>query len=293
MSAAPQHTLAGAEIVLGPTNYGKSTVRLVKVTRVADRHEVRDLTVDVTFTGDFEPAYVQGDNRAMLATDTMRNTIYALAPEHLVASIEQFGLVLVNHFLAVAPAAERVEVRLVEYPWHRIEVGGLPHAHSFTRGSGERVAIVSGTRDSQEIAAGIDNLLILKATNSGWEDFLQDQYTTLPDARDRILATMLTATWSYAPPTPGDFDYLWEGVHACILTTFTDHYSPSMQNTLYRMGKAVLEAYPVVQKIHFSLPNKHHLLYNLAPFGLENNNEIFHVTTDPFGLIEGTVERRH
>ncbi|MBA3946711.1 MAG: urate oxidase [Herpetosiphonaceae bacterium] len=292
MSAAPKNTLAGSEIVLGPTNYGKSTVRLVKVIRGPDRHDVRDLTVDVTFAGDFALAYVQGDNSAMLATDTMRNTVYALAPEHLVASIEEFGLILVNHFLSVAPAANRVEVRLVEYPWSRIEVGGVPHAHSFTRSSGEHVAVVSGTRETQEVTAGIDNLLILKTTNSGWENFLHDQYTTLPDADDRILATMLTATWSYAATTNVDFDQLWRGVHDCILTTFTDHYSPSVQHTLYRMGKAVLEAYPAVRKIHFTLPNKHHLVFNLAPFGLENNNEIFHVTTDPYGVIEGTVERR-
>lgn len=277
-------------IDMGASNYGKSKIRLVKVTRHPDRHDLRDLTVDVVLEGDFEAAYVKGDNTALLATDTMRNTAYALAKDHLLGAIESFGLTLVNHFLEAGPTVERVRVRLVEHLWNRIEVNGRGHEHSFVRGSGERTAAVTGTASEVQADAGIEDLLVLKTTNSGFEGFLKDRYTTLPETDDRILATMISANWSYGDADV-EFDRLWHGVRKRILETFTDHYSPSVQNTLYRMGKAVLAEYPEIQKIHFSLPNKHHLLFDLSPFGLENNNEIFHATNEPYGLIEGTVER--
>jgi urate oxidase len=281
----------GGRIVLGHNNYGKSEVRLVKVKRDTNRHELRDLTVDVALEGDFEAAHVRGDNTGLLATDTMRNTIYALAKDHLIRSIEEFGLRLVAHFLGAGPTVEHARVRIAEHPWSRIEVGGRGHDHSFVRGSGERIATVrGGTGGDRRVEAGIDDLLVLKTTNSGWEGFLRERYTTLPETRDRILATEIAANWLYGGVNV-DFDRLWHGVRDQILVTFTDHYSPSVQNTLYRMGEAVLEGFPEIQKIALSLPNKHHLLYDLERFGAENENEIFHVTSEPYGLIEGTVER--
>lgn len=287
----PVQTQDDETIVLGQTSYGKSAVRLVKLIRHGAHHELRDLNVDVALEGDFGVAFTSGDNTQLLATDTIRNTVYALAKDHPLDTIEGFGIALAQHFLANGPTVTGVRVQISEYPWRRIVVQGQPHDHAFTRDAGERTALISGSAAGMTVAAGIDNLLILKTTNSGWEGFYRDRYTTLPDTNDRILATMLTATWTYADAT-NDFDQLWTGVRARVLETFTDHYSPSVQNTLYRMGKAVLEAYPAVQKIHFALPNKHHITYNLKPFGLENANEIFQVTSDPYGLIEGTVERR-
>jgi urate oxidase len=278
-------------IVVGASNYGKSEVRLVKVVRHPDRHDLRDLTVDVALEGDFEVAYVKGENAGLLATDTMRNTVYALAKDHLHADIEAFGLVLVDHFLEVGPTVERVRARFVEHLWNRIEVNGRPHEHSFVRGSGKRTAMVTGTAGDVRVEAGVDDLLVLKTTNSGWEGFLRDSYTTLPETDDRILATVITANWSYGGDTDVGFGPLWRGVRDQILETFSDHYSPSVQNTLYRMGEAVLEAFPEIRRIHLSLPNKHHLPFDLSPFGLDNEGEIFHATTEPYGVIEGTVER--
>jgi urate oxidase len=277
-------------IVLGQNNYGKSEVRLVKVERDTDRHELRDLTVDVALEGDFEAAHVRGDNTGLLATDTMRNAVYALAKDHLTGSIEEFGLKLVEHFLKAGPSVERARTRIAEHHWSRIEVGGRGHDHSFVRGSGERIATVRGGAGGARVEAGIDDLLVLKTTNSGWEGFLRGRYTTLPETDDRILATEITANWLYGDANV-DFDRLWRGVRDRILETFADHYSPSVQNTLYRMGGAVLEGFPEIRKIHLSLPNKHHLLYDLERFGVENENEIFHATSEPYGLIEGTVER--
>jgi urate oxidase len=278
------------EIYLGQNNYGKSEIRLVKVRRDVARHELWDLTVDVALEGDFERAHVGGDNTGLLATDTMRNTVYALAKDHLTGSIEEFGLKLVDHCLEAGPTVERARVRITEHPWNRIEVNGRGHEHSFVRGSGERTAAVRGDAGGERVEAGIDNLLVLKTTNSGWEGFLRERYTTLPETNDRILATKITANWTYGDADV-DFDRLWRGVRDQILATFTDHYSPSVQNTLYRMGEAVLEGFPEIEKIYLSLPNKHHLLYDLERFGMENEGEIFHATSEPYGLIEGSVER--
>jgi urate oxidase len=283
---------ASGEIVLGRNNYGKSEIRLVKVRRGTDRHELWDLSVDVALEGDFEAAHVDGDNSKLLATDTMRNTVYALAKDHLAASIEEFGLRLVDHFLEAGPTVERARVRITEFAWDRIEVEDRGHPHSFVRGSGERKAEITGDESGgRSVEAGLDNLFVLKTTGSGWENFYRERYTTLPDTDDRILATVVTASWSYGEKTRLDFDRLWRGVRARILATFTDHYSPSVQNTLYRIGKAVLEEFPDLEKIHLSFPNKHHLLYDLERFGVENSGEIFHAASEPYGLIEGTVER--
>jgi urate oxidase len=282
----------GRKIVLGQNNYGKSGVRIVKVKRDTERHELWDLDVAVALEGDFEAAHVEGDNSKLLATDTMRNTVYALAKDHLTGGIEEFGLGLVDHFLEAGPTVEGVRIEITQLPWDRIEVNGRGHEHSFVRGSGERKTRVTGDESGdRHVEAGLDNLLVMKTTESGWEGFLRERFTTLPDTNDRILATMITANWSYGDRTDLDFDRLWRDVRDQILATFTDHYSPSVQNTLYRIGKAVLEGFSEIQKIHLSFPNKHHILYDLSRFGMENEGEVFWATNEPYGLIEGTVER--
>jgi urate oxidase len=281
--------------VLGQNNYGKSRVRLVKVTRLPDRHDIVDLTVDVALEGDFAAAHLAGDNTGLLATDTMRNTVYALAQGHDdVDDIERFGIRLVEHFLAAGPTVTRARVRLAAHPWSRLVSGdGAPHAHAFERGNGgDRVATVTGDTSGVTVEAGIDGLVVLKTTGSGWEGYHRDRYTSLAETDDRIMATEITARWTYgADPRDIDFTASWEAVRAIVLESFGDHYSPSVQFTLHRMGEAVLEARPEVERISFSLPNKHHLLYDLSRFGLDNDHEIFHATEEPYGLIEGTVQR--
>jgi urate oxidase len=274
-------------IVLGANNYGKSEVRLVKVTRGEDRHELIDLTVDIALEGDFEAAHVKGDNTGLLATDTMRNTVYALARTHPVDQIESFGIALVERYLEAGPSVTRATVRIAEHPWARI--GSDPH--SFQRGSGgTRTATVSSDGSEVSVEAGIDDLLVLKTTGSGWSGFHRDEFTSLKETDDRIMATVVTARWDYRDADV-DFGATWTGVRDTVLASFGDHFSPSVQFTLHRMGDAVLAAYPAVERIRLSLPNKHHLLYDLDRFGLDNPNMIFHATTEPYGLIEGTVER--
>ena len=280
-----------AKLVLGHTNYGKSDVRLVKVYRDGERHSLTETRVDVSLTGDFGVAHVEGDNTGLLATDTMRNTIYGLAKDHLDREIEPFGLALVDHFLEAGPKVTGVRIHFTEHLWDRIVVDGREHEHSFVRAAGVRTATVEGDGGgSRRVEAGIDDLIVLKTTESGWEGFLRERFTTLPETRDRILSTAVKSKWVYNT-TGVDFNETWRGVKGQILATFTDHYSPSVQNTLYLMGKAVLERFPEIEKIHFSLPNRHHIPYDLERFGLENDGEIFHADAEPYGLIEGWVER--
>jgi urate oxidase len=283
---------AGGEIVLGQNNYGKTEIRLVKVGRGTERHELWDLDVRVALEGEFENVHVEGDNAGLLATDTMRNTVYALAKEGLTGSIEDFGLKLVDHFLEAGPTVGRCRVEITQFQWDRIEVDGRGHNHSFVRGRGERRAKVSGDEGGdRRVEAGIGDLYVLKTTGSGFEGFVRERFTTLPETDDRILATVVTAKWVYRS-IDADFDRLWRGVLDRSLETFTDHYSPSAQNTLYRMGKAVLEAFPKIERIWYSLPNVHHIPYDLERFGISNDNEVFHATHDPYGQIEAWVERR-
>jgi urate oxidase len=282
---------SGTRVVLGQNNYGKSDVRLVKVNRDSERHEITEVRVDVSLEGDFDAAHVEGDNTGLLSTDTMRNTVYALSKEHLKGEIEDFGLALIDHFLKNGPKVTGARIHFTEHLWERIVVDGEEHDHSFVRAAGVRTATVEGDETgTRRIKAGVDDVVVLKTTQSGWEGYLHEQFTTLPETDDRILSTVVTAEWEYNT-TGASFGDIWSGVKEQILATFTDHYSPSMQGTLYLMGQAVLERFPEIQRIHFSFPNRHHLLYNLERFGIENDKEVFHADAEPYGLIEGWVER--
>jgi urate oxidase len=272
---------------LAHNSYGKSDIRLVKVTRGPGRHELCDVTVDVALEGDFAAVHATGDNTGLLATDTMRNTVYALAAQHPIEQLEVFGRVLVDHFVEAAPTVHRARVRLVEHPWTRLG----DHDHAFQRaGGGERIAVVSGDGHSGRVEAGIEDLVLLRTTGSGFEGFLRESFTTLPETTDRILATAVSARWTYAE---GGIDYgaAWRAAREAILATFADHYSPSVQFSLRKMGEAVLRAVDAIERVHLSLPNRHHLLYDLGRFGIENDNQVFHASAEPYGLIEGTVER--
>jgi urate oxidase len=232
----------------------------------------------VALEGDFEAAHTRGDNTGLLATDTMRNAVYVLAKRHPVDTLEGFAAALVEHFLAT-PSVAHATVRIREHPWERLG----DHEHAFQRGhGGTRVATVADDR----VSAGIEDLLVLRTTGSGWAGFARDAYTTLPETDDRILATIVTASWDYAGP-PAD----WHAVRETLLGAFGDHYSPSVQFTLHHLGEALLAAHPEIARVHLSLPNRHHLLFDLGRFGEENDHEIFEATTEPYGLIEGTVER--
>jgi urate oxidase len=271
--------------------YGKAAVRLVKVDRASPRHELHDLTVEVQLQGRFGPAHVTGDNAQVLPTDTMKNTVYALAREGPVTPPEAFGARLARHFLGACSAAERAVVTVQVHRWERVSVAGAAAEHGFARGSAERrLATVTALGSGTEVEAGLDRLGLLKTTGSAFSGFLRDRYTTLKDADDRIMATDVEARWKYSRP-PGDYDAVWETVRTALIETFARHQSASVQHTLYAMGEAALAASAEMGEIHLVLPNRHHLLVDLAPLGLDNPNEIFAATAEPYGRIEAVIAR--
>ena len=263
--------------------YGKSRVRLVKVRRGAATHDVVDLTLDIQLEGAFDAVYVDGDNASCHATDTMKNTVYALARQDSMDHAERFALRLADHFIA-KPAVARVRVTLAEHPWTRLG----PHA--FVQPGGETwTAVVTRDRQRVEIVSGLTNLVVLKTADSAFSAFSRDEYTTLPETEDRILATSITASWTYQS---ADVDFSTrQRIRAALVDTFAAHVSRSVQHTLYAMGEAALAACADITAITLALPNRHHLLVDLEPFGLDNPNEIFVATEEPFGLIEATVRR--
>jgi len=269
--------------------YGKSRIRLVKVRRAHDPHELVDLTIDVQLEGGFEAVYVDGDNRPCLATDTMKNTVYALARRDPIDHVETFALRLADHFLG-KPAVSRVRISVVEQPWGRLSAAGQPHPHAFVQAGAEHwTCVVTRDQEASEIVSGLANLVVLKTTDSGFSGFPRDEFTTLPDTEDRIMATSITAAWTYQTAAP-DFAARAR-VRRALVETFAAHHSRSVQHTLYAMGEGALAACADVGSITLTLPNRHHLLVDLTPFGLDNPNEIFVATDQPFGLIEATIRR--
>ena len=279
--------------ILGTNSYGKSAVRLVKVVRSGAHHEIRELAVDVALEGAFDAAHTAGDNSMVLPTDTMKNTVYAKAREGALGEPEDFGIALATHFLAASPAASAAHITLKEHGWRRLVVDGTPHEHAFERAGSElRTARVSQTRDGMpEIVAGIEDLLILKSGRSAFSGYPRDRYTTLRETEDRILATSISVHWRYAVGSTL-FGDLFATVRRALLETFAQHDSKSVQHTLYAMGDAVIAQCTSVVEIRITMPNKHHLLVDLAPLGLENANEIFVPTSEPYGLIEATLLRQ-
>jgi len=284
-----------ADYELAENRYGKSRIRLVTVRRLADRHDLRDLTVDISLEGDFEAAHLSGDNTNLVATDTMKNTVYAFARDRLTGSPEAFGLDLARHF-AAGPQVSQATVSLRQHAWSRIEVDGAPAPDAFLRsGAATRTASVSVAGDRAVVEAGIEDLTVLKTTRSAFAGFERDRYTSLADTDDRIMATKITAIWAYgeaALATDFDFDAAHAALTERLLATLAEHQSPSVQASIWIMGTAMLGAEPAIDWVRMVLPNLHHWRGDLEPFGLDKTRGIFVLTTEPHGLIDATVRRR-
>ncbi|HZO70206.1 MAG TPA: urate oxidase [Kribbellaceae bacterium] len=284
-------------IVLGLNQYGKAENRLVRVYRDAPRHQIRDLNVSTSLRGDFADAHVTGDQQDVLPTDTQKNTVFAFAKKEGVGAIEDFALTLADHFLRQSPAATGARIEIDEYPWDRIQVDGVGHDHSFVRsGGGVRNTVVNvdgrGSERTAHVVSGIKDLVLLKSTGSEFHGFLKDEYTTLPETTDRILATSLVARWRYERQDV-EWDKSYDAIRALLLQRFAEIHSYALQQTLYGMGQSVLERFAEVAEIKFSAPNKHHFTVDLSPFGLDNPNEVFIAADRPYGLIEATVQREN
>jgi urate oxidase len=278
---------------IAQNSYGKSRVRLVKVARSGLRHEIQNLTINIAFEGDFDAIHTDGDNTLCLPTDTMKNTVYALAGE--TSDIEQpeaFGRRLAEHFLSNNSHVTAVRLQLKETGWRRMRFDDVEHPHSFVRSSDEkRIVEIIASRLMMTVEAGIEDLVVLKSTGSGFAGFKKDEFTTLPECTDRILSTSVKAVWRYSDPEVASYE-LFRSIRSSVLRTFAEHDSKSVQHTLYAMGEDILERFTEVEEIRFSLPNIHCLPVDISRFGLDDQNCIFVPTDEPHGLIEATIARQ-
>ncbi len=275
--------------------YGKSNVRLTRVTRHADRHELRELSLDISLEGEFTGSYLTGDNSQIVATDTMKNTVYALAADDPVASPESFALALTDHFIRRNAHVTSATVCAIETPWQRISTGTGPHRHSFMGNESQRrTCQVERSREGCVVTGGVTGLGLLKTTDSAFKGFLRDEFTTLPDTDDRIFATFLEATWTFSTSaaTPEEWNDWFDLIRGALIAVFADHYSLSVQQTMYVMGQEALRVCPSLAAIDLAMPNQHRIPVNLTPFGKENRGEVFVTTSEPFGYIWASLVRK-
>ena len=282
-------------IVLGPNQYGKAENRVVRIYRDTPRHEIHDINVSSALRGDFAAAHLEGDQSDVLPTDTKKNTAYAYAKEKGLVSIEDYGLALARHYVDDVEPVEGARIEIEEFAWERVSIDGVEHDHTWIRrGQEVRLAAITveGTGDAQQtwVTGGLKDLVILKSTGSEFHGFLEDPYTTLVPTSDRVMATSLIAKWRFTS-LDVDWEATYAGIKNVLVRTFAEVHSLALQQTLYEMGKRVLEAYGFIAEIKLSAPNKHHFLYDLGRFGLENQNEVFHADDRPYGLIQATVLR--
>jgi urate oxidase len=270
------------DVRLGANQYGKAEVRLVRVDRGADEHRITDLNVSTSLAGDLAATHLIGDNAGVLPTDTQKNTVYAFARDGI-GAVEEFALRLARHFVDTTPTIHRARVHIEAYTWTRMG------PHSFVRGSGTRTTTATYDGSTAWVVSGVDDLVVLNTTGSEFHGFHRDEYTTLAETSDRILATAVSATWRHAGES--DWDTSHETATRHLLAAFADTHSLSLQQTLYAMGERVLRECPELAEVRLALPNKHHFPVDLGPFGLDNPGEVFYAADRPYGLIEGSVVR--
>jgi urate oxidase len=277
--------------VLIANSYGKSRVRLTKVIRQKDRHILKEISVDIQLEGEFARAYTDGDNKDVVATDSMKNTVYVIASSHALEDIESFGKSLAQHFVTTYKQVKKASVHLAEELWQRILVDEKPHPHAFFGAGDEKhVAQIVATAASVDVESGIENLQLVKTTDSEFWGFVRDKYTTLPETKDRIFGTAASVNWLYAKE-PASYQKVFDTVRNTVLEVFATHHSLGVQHTMHEIGQIALERVPELREISLAMPNQHRIPFNLQPLGLENKNEIFITTDEPYGLISATVKR--
>jgi urate oxidase len=279
-------------ITLAENSYGKTSVRVMKVKRDRPLHTVWEWKVEVLLSGDFETCFTAGDNSAILPTDTMKNTVYSRARESSAECIEDFALELCAFFLARNPQVERVVINIASTPWEHALVQGKPHPSTFIRGSSEAqtTAVTCAQAGEATVTSGLENLVLLKTANSGFEGYLRDSLTTLPETADRLLGTAMRAQWKYKSAVQ-PFDQLRSRMRDTLIEAFAEHNSKSVQHTLYAMAQKVLDAVPEIVDVELAMPNKHCLLVDLSRFRQTNPNEIFVPIDEPYGNIVARIVR--
>jgi urate oxidase len=280
-------------IELAENRYGKSRVRLMKVTRHEHGNDLREWTVQVLLKGDFDTAHLNGDNSKILPTDTMKNTVYSIARSSSATTMEDYAKELADFLLGRNPQVQSASIRVESTLWKRLTVDGRPHPSAFMRGSGElQITTVERAQGGVfHVLSGFDNLVLLKTANSGFEGYIKDSLTTLPETKDRLFGTAVSAEWLYISPDL-DFDAVRKTLRETMLRTFANHDSKSVQQTLYAMAESALEEISEIDEIEITMPNKHCLLVDLSRFGQDNPNEIFVPTDEPHGYIQARVRRK-
>ncbi len=279
-------------IMLGENRYGKSRVRVMKVERDGERHAVQEWNVEVWLRGDFQSCFEDGDNSRILPTDTMKNTVYYLARLSKATEIEEFATELVTYLLANNPQVTEAGASIAASLWGSLVAAGQVHGTAFVRvGNARETTTATGKRDEEvHVVSGFRDLSILKTAKSGFAGYVRDKLTTLKETHDRLLGTLASGEWKYTADAI-DYKAVRRRISEALLLAFATHDSLSVQQTLYAMGKAALEAEPGIGEIHLSMPNKHCNLVDLSPLGLDNPNHIFVPTDEPHGSIEATVRR--
>jgi urate oxidase len=279
---------------LGANQYGKAEVRVMRVARAAGPgggDVIRDWNVSTGLSGDLAATHLTGDNSAVLATDTQKNTVYAFAQKLGPVEPEVLGLELAAHFVGTQPQITRARVAIEEYGW--APIGETRHSFARTGEMTRATRVIHDAGAGVSVVSGLENLIVLNTTNSEFRGFPRDEYTTLAETRDRVLATEVSAWWRYrdagAQPVGAGWGAAFELAREALLSAFSETYSYSLQQTLYAIGERITEAVPDVCEVRLALPNKHHYLVDLAPFGLPNDNEVYYPGDRPYGLIEGTV----
>lgn len=278
--------------VLAENRYGKARVRLMKVTRHAHGNDLREWTVQVMLRGDFDTAHTEGDNSKILATDTMKNTVYSVARGSKATTMEGYAKQLINYLLERNPQVSSASVEIASTLWKRLTIDGKAHPDSFMRGSDEcQTTVVERAQDGEfQVTSGLENLVIMKTANSAFTGYIKESLTTLPETEDRLFCTSMTAKWEYNTEEV-DYDTVRGKMREAMLKTFAAHVSKSVQQTLYAMAESALEAAPQADDIEITMPNKHCLLVDLSRIGQDNPNEIFVPTDEPHGLIQARIVR--
>ncbi|KAG0157091.1 hypothetical protein PDIDSM_4275 [Penicillium digitatum] len=267
---------------LAAARYGKDNVRVCKVQRDEKTgiQTVVEMTICVLLEGDIETSYTKADNSVVVATDSIKNTIFIKAKQNPVTPPELFGSILGTHFIEKYNHIHAAHVTIVTHRWVRLDVDGKPHPHSFIKPGSE-------TRN----------------TGSQFWGFVRDEYTTLKETWDRLLSTDVAANWQWRRFTGltevktnfEKFNAAWEEARAITLKTFAEDNSASVQATMYKMGEQILAAVPLLDTVEYALPNIHFFEVDLSWHnGLKNTGkdaEVYAPQSNPNGLIKCTVAR--
>ena len=274
---------------LSTSTYGKGAVRIMRVDRSQPRQSVRELTVRVMLEGGFEASFTSSDNSAVIATDTIKNIVNIMAHELITAETEPFVAALAGRFLSRYDQVAAVTITTQETRWRRLDG---THDHAFLLdGNGTPVVTHRAAKGAAAATrSGIDGFTFLKSTQSGWVGYVMDEVTTLPETTDRLMATAMTASWTWSA-VPASYPAANQAVLDAMTAAFAGEYSPSVQHSMFQMGNAALEAVPEIAEVTMACPNKHYIPVKMDHFGRDNANQVFTATDEPHGQIECTVTR--